>query len=71
MVKYWKTPPSEPIDRKSLVDAEVKKRMAEYQKYWNAESGTYEIEVGTKAEWICTEIELYDDIREAVENDLD
>lgn len=58
------------IERMSLIDAEVSKRVKEYKKYWNAEKSRYEIEVGTKAEWVCSEDELYDDVRRSVEGDF-
>lgn len=51
------------------IDAEVGRRVDEYRKYWNAESGKFEIDVGTPSEWICTEDELYDDVRKSVEQE--
>lgn len=53
------------------IDDLVDKRIAdEYEKYYNPKTEKYEIEVGTKAEWICTHEELKDDVRRSIEEDI-
>jgi len=49
------------------IDQEVSRRIAEYKKYWNPKIGKYEIDKGDELkEWICTEDELYSDVRRSV-----
>lgn len=62
--------PGEAPDRQEEIDRLVGERVDQYKKCWNAETGRYEIDMGTKTEWICTEDELYDDVRRSVEDEL-
>jgi len=54
------------------VDQEVSRRIAEYKKYWNPKTGKYEIDKGDELkEWICTEDELYNDVRRSVIEEME
>lgn len=58
---------AEPGFRQAAIDSEIRRRVAEYQKFWNPKTGKFEIDKGTENEWICTVDELYADVRKSVE----
>lgn len=53
------------------IDRLVGERVLQYKKYWDEKTGKYRIDVGTPDEWICTEDQLYNDIRKSVIDDIE
>jgi hypothetical protein len=58
------------IPRREKIAELVKKRLDEYQQYWNPITMKFEIDKGTPNEWICSSSELIADIRKSVKDEL-
>jgi hypothetical protein len=55
----------------AAIESETRRRVEqEYARFWVPARERYEIDLGTKAEWIATKDELYDDVRKAVMDDM-